>query len=38
MIAQAGGDMERFYAEVKKLAELPADERRARLGGPPRHA
>jgi predicted aminopeptidase len=38
MIAQAGGDMERFYADVKKLADLPADERRARLGGPPRDA
>jgi predicted aminopeptidase len=38
MIAQAGGDMARFYAEVKKLADLPADERRARLGGPPRDA
>jgi predicted aminopeptidase len=38
MIAQAGGDMQRFYAEVKKLADLPADERRARLGGPPRDA
>ncbi len=35
MIAQAGGDMQRFYAEVKKIADLPAPERRARLGGPP---
>jgi len=35
MIAQAGGDMERFYAEVRKIAELPPEERRARLGGPP---
>jgi predicted aminopeptidase len=38
MIAQAGGDMQRFYADVKKLADLPPDERRARLGGPPRNA
>jgi predicted aminopeptidase len=34
MLAAEGGDMERFYASVKKLAELPAEERRARLGGP----
>jgi predicted aminopeptidase len=33
-----GGDMERFYASVKKLADLPAAERRARLGGPPPRA
>jgi predicted aminopeptidase len=35
MIAQAGGDMQRFYAEVKKIADLPPQERRAKLGGPP---
>jgi predicted aminopeptidase len=35
MLAAEGGDMERFYAAVKKLAALPPDERRARLGGPP---
>jgi predicted aminopeptidase len=34
MIAGAGGDMQRFYAEVKQLADLPAAERRARLGAP----
>jgi predicted aminopeptidase len=36
MLAAEGGDMGRFYAAVKKLAALPADERRARLGAPPR--
>jgi predicted aminopeptidase len=35
MLAAEGGDMERFYASVRKLAALPAAERRARLGGPP---
>jgi predicted aminopeptidase len=37
ILAAEGGDMERFYASVKKLAALPADERRAQLGGPPRN-
>jgi predicted aminopeptidase len=36
LLAADGGDFERFYADVRKLADLPPDERRARLGGPPR--
>jgi predicted aminopeptidase len=35
MLQAEGGDMERFYAAVRKLAALPAEDRRARLGGPP---
>jgi predicted aminopeptidase len=35
MIAQAGGDMDRFYAAVRKIADLAPEERRAKLGGPP---
>jgi predicted aminopeptidase len=37
MLAVDGGDFERFYADVRSLADLPPDERRARLGGPPRN-
>ncbi|HEY6865371.1 MAG TPA: aminopeptidase [Burkholderiales bacterium] len=35
MIVADGGDMERFYADVRRIADLPPEERRARLGGPP---
>ena len=35
MLAAEGGDMERFYASVRNVAALSAEERRARLGGPP---
>ena len=32
---RGGGDFERFYAEVRQLAALPKDERRAKLATPP---
>ncbi|MBC7940783.1 MAG: aminopeptidase [Chitinophagaceae bacterium] len=32
---QQGGDFARFYAEVQRLAALPKDQRRARLGSIP---
>ena len=28
---RSGGDFERFYADVRQLAALPKDERRAKL-------
>ncbi|MDB5998302.1 MAG: aminopeptidase, partial [Rhizobacter sp.] len=31
LFAEQGGDFNRFYAEVKRLAALPKDERRAAL-------
>ena len=31
LLAKLGGDLPRFYAQVKRLADLPKDERRARL-------
>ena len=31
LFEREGGDFGRFYAEVKRLAELPQDERRAQL-------
>ena len=30
----SGGDFDRFYGEVKRMAALPRDERRAKLGAP----
>ncbi len=35
LFEQQGRDPSRFYAEVKRLADLPKDERRAKLGAPP---
>jgi predicted aminopeptidase len=35
LFEREGGDFERFYAEVKALAALPKEERRARLAGSP---
>ncbi|WP_425257662.1 aminopeptidase [Rubrivivax sp. RP6-9] len=35
LFERSGGDFQRFYAEVRTLAALPKDERRARLAGPP---
>jgi predicted aminopeptidase len=34
LFEREGGDFERFYAEVKRLAALPKPERRATLGAP----
>jgi predicted aminopeptidase len=34
LFERQGGDFQRFYAEVKTLAALPLDERRARLAAP----
>jgi predicted aminopeptidase len=31
MLREQGGDMERFYAEVRRLAKLPKEERHRRL-------
>ena len=31
LFERSGGDFERFYAEVRQLAALPKDERRAKL-------
>ena len=33
LLAQAGGDLPRFYEEVRRLSRLPKDERDARLQG-----
>lgn len=33
MLAQAGGDLPRFYAEVRRLSRLPKDKRDAQLQG-----
>jgi predicted aminopeptidase len=33
LFERSGGDFTRFYAEVKRLAALPKDERRAKLAG-----
>jgi len=35
LFAQVGGDFERFYAEVRRIAALPKGERRATLGAEP---
>jgi predicted aminopeptidase len=35
LFEREGGDFERFYAEVRRLAKLPRDERRATLGADP---
>ena len=35
LFAQGGGDFRRFYAEVRALADLPHDQRRAGLAAPP---
>jgi predicted aminopeptidase len=35
LLAGSGGDLPRFYAEVKALAKLPEHDRRAALGAPP---
>ncbi|MEW6707486.1 MAG: aminopeptidase [Pseudomonadota bacterium] len=35
LFEREGGDFDRFYAEVKRLAQLPKSERRAKLGPPP---
>jgi predicted aminopeptidase len=35
LLAAGGGDMERFYAAARKLAAMPAGERRMVLGAPP---
>jgi predicted aminopeptidase len=37
LFEREGGDFERFYAEVQRLAKLPKDERRATLGADPSH-
>lgn len=34
LFERGGGDFDRFYAEVRRLAALPRDERRAALGRP----
>ncbi len=34
LLADDGGDLRRFYADARKLAAMPAKERRERLGGP----
>jgi predicted aminopeptidase len=34
LLALDGGDFGKFYAEVKRLADLPKDQRRAALGAP----
>lgn len=37
LFEREGGDFDRFYAEVKRLARLPKPERRATLGADPSH-